>query len=70
MSVTKELAITIAQKDPIAVKMAKILLNENQKIEKRLEKEINLFARCFATQDRQEGINTFLEKRKPMFKGV
>ena len=58
------------QKGPIAVKMAKTLINENQEIERGLEKEINLFARCFATQDRVEGINAFLEKRKPHFKGV
>ena len=66
----EEMAITIAQKGPVAVKMAKTLINENQKIERGLEKEINLFAQCFTTQDRLEGINAFLEKRKPMFKGI
>ena len=70
MSVTEEIARTIAQKAPIAVKMAKTLINENQEIERGLEKEINLFAQCFATQDRLEGINAFLEKRKPKFKGI
>lgn len=70
MSVTEEIAQVIAQKAPVAVKMAKILINENQGIEKGLEKEIDLFARCFATQDRLEGINAFLEKRKPTFKGM
>ena len=66
----EEMAMTIAQKAPVAVKMAKKLINENQEITKGLEKEINLFARCFATQDRQEGINAFLEKRKPQFRGM
>ena len=60
----------VAQKGPIAVKMAKTLINENQEIEEGLNKEITLFAQCFATQDRLEGINAFLEKRKPSFKGV
>ena len=70
MSVTEEIARTIAQKAPIAVKMAKTLINENQEITKGLEKEIEFFARCFATQDHLEGMNAFLEKRKPKFKGI
>lgn len=37
----------IAQKDPIAVKIAKTLINENQEITKGLEKELDFFARCF-----------------------
>ena len=62
--------MTIAQKAPIAVKMAKTLINENQEIEEGLEKELEFFVQCFATQDRLEGINAFLEKRKPQFKGI
>ncbi|MDI6721560.1 MAG: hypothetical protein QMD85_04160 [Candidatus Aenigmarchaeota archaeon] len=50
--------------------MAKTLINENQEIKKGLEKEIAFFARCFITQDRLEGINAFLEKRKPKFKDI
>ena len=70
MIAAEEMAQVIAQKAPIAVKMAKTLINENQEIKEGLEKEINLFAQCFATQDRLEGINAFLEKRKPEFKGI
>jgi len=66
----EEMAITIAQKGPVAVKMAKTLINENQEIGKGLEKEIAFFTKCFATQDRLEGITAFLEKRKPQFKGM
>ena len=70
MAKAEEIASIIAQKNPIAVKIAKTLIKENQEITKGLEKEINLFAQCFATQDRLEGINAFLEKRKPKFKGT
>jgi enoyl-CoA hydratase len=70
MAKAEEMAMVIAQKGPVAVKMAKTMVNENQDIKRGLEKEINLFAQCFATQDRLEGINAFLEKRKPRFKGV
>ena len=66
----EEMAMIVAQKAPIAIKMAKTLINENQEITKGLEKEIAFFARCFTTQDRLEGINAFLEKRKPEFKGI
>ncbi|HHT9137173.1 MAG TPA: enoyl-CoA hydratase/isomerase family protein [Candidatus Wunengus sp. YC60] len=70
MTKAEEIVQSIAQKSPLAVKMAKALINENQEIGKGLEREIALFAQCFATQDRLEGINAFLEKRKPKFKGI
>ena len=70
MAKAEEIAQVIAQKSPVAVKMSKTLINENQEIKKGLEREIDLFARCFATQDRLEGINAFLDKRKPRFMGV
>ena len=70
MTKAEEMSQVIAQKSPIAVKMSKALINENQEITKGLEKEIEFFARCFTTQDRLEGINAFLEKRRPEFKGI
>ena len=39
MAKVEEMAMTIAQKAPVAVKMAKKLINENQEIMKGLEKE-------------------------------
>src|SRR3989338_773468 len=70
MAKAEEIAIVIAQKSPIAVKMAKKLINENQEIKKGLEKEIAFFVQCFTTQDSLERINAFLGKKKPEFKGL
>jgi len=65
-----EMAGIIAQKGPVAIKMAKKLMNENQDIKEGLAREIVSFSECFDTLDHHEGINAFLEKRKPMFKGI
>lgn len=70
MDKTLEIAGIIAQKGPVALKLAKKLINENQEIKEGLEREIVSFSECFNTRDHREGINAFLEKRKPMFKGI
>ncbi len=69
MEKAEEMAQVIAEKSPITIKMAKILINKNQEIKRGLEMEIVSFSECFKTQDHIEGINAFLEKRKPVFKG-
>lgn len=65
-----EMADIIAHRGPVAVKLAKKLINENQMIKEMLEREAVSFSECFNTQDHCEGINAFLEKRKPVFKGI
>jgi len=65
----EEMAAMIAQKSPFALKCAKSLMSENGNREKGLEFEAVSFSECFATEDHLEGINAFLEKRTPRFKG-
>ena len=69
MDKAEEIAKALAQKSPITIKIAKSLINKNLDIKKGLEMEIVSFSDCFASRDHMEGINAFLEKRKPEFKG-
>lgn len=67
-----EMASIIAGKSPIAARFEKELINgalEIQGGQHIFERELAYFYRCFAAEDRIEGINAFFEKRKPDFKG-
>ena len=68
---TFELANKIAEKSPIALQMAKeaVKLASRSNLDEGLRREVDLFAICFSTADKEEGVAAFLEKRKPVFKG-
>lgn len=68
---TMELANKIAEKAPIALQLAKeaVKFASRSNLDEGLRREIDLFALCFSTEDKQEGVSAFLEKRKPVFKG-
>jgi len=70
MDKSEEMAQILAEKSPLAVKMAKNLINKTRDMKRGLEMEIASFSMCFASHDHAEGINAFLEKRKPRFKGL
>lgn len=68
---TMEFAAKIAEKAPIALQYSKeaVKLASRSNLDEGLRREIDLFALCFATEDKQEGVAAFLEKRKPNFQG-
>lgn len=68
---TMELATRIAEKSPVALAMAKTAVKNAARMTLRegLDSEIDLFALCFSTEDKEEGVRAFIEKRKPEFSG-
>ena len=68
---TMELAQKIAEKAPIALQLSKeaVKFASRSNLDEGLRREVDLFAICFSTEDKQEGVAAFLEKRKPVFKG-
>lgn len=65
------LAATIADKSPVAVRIAKetILAAYETPLSQGLELERKAFLFLASTEDRREGIQAFMEKRAPQFKG-
>lgn len=68
---TMEMASKIAEKSPIALSMAKTAVKNAARMNLRegLDSEIDLFALCFSSEDKEEGVRAFIEKRKADFKG-
>lgn len=67
-----ELAATIAKQAPLAIRVIKQSLKSIHELSlsQGLKQERQHFVWLAATQDRQEGINAFLEKRQPQFRGM
>jgi enoyl-CoA hydratase len=68
---TMEIANRIAEKSPIALRLAKeaVRLASRSNLDEGLRREVDLFALCFSSEDKDEGVKAFLEKRKAEFKG-
>lgn len=68
---TMKLAEKIATKAPIALQLSKeaVKFASRSNLDEGLRREVDLFAICFSTEDKKEGVAAFLEKRKPEFKG-
>lgn len=68
---TMEIAKRIAEKGPVAVSLAReaVKIASRSNLDDGLRREVDLFALCFSSEDKDEGVSAFLEKRKPIFKG-
>jgi enoyl-CoA hydratase len=68
---TMEIAGRIAEKSPVALRLAKeaVKLASRSNLDEGLRREVDLFAICFSSADKDEGVRAFLEKRKPEFTG-
>jgi len=66
-----KLAEKLSHRGPVALHMAKVAINNGLQADIRtgMDIEARCFSLCFGTKDRIEGMNAFLEKRKPAFKG-
>jgi enoyl-CoA hydratase len=67
----KRVARAIAEKAPVATRLAKEAVDRayDSTLTLGLEHERRLLYLAFASEDAQEGLNAFMEKRKPNFKG-
>ncbi len=68
---TKELADTIASKSPVALRLIKQAVRTSMRtsLDEGLKQEVTLFSLAFASEDKKEGVEAFLNKRQPTFTG-
>lgn len=68
---TEKLLARLAAGPTKAIGAAKILLNQSSEntLAKQMELEAQSFGACAATEDFVEGVSSFVEKRKAIFKG-
>ena len=71
MEEVKKTIGTILKKGPVAIALAKKVINEGTdlSLEAGLKLEESTFPMIFATEDKNEGVKAFLEKREANFKG-
>lgn len=71
MSTAQEWAQKLAKKPPFTLKMLKAVINANwgADTETAMRVEHDAWAAIFGSEDAKEGMNAFVEKRKPEYKG-
>ncbi|NLB53513.1 MAG: enoyl-CoA hydratase/isomerase family protein [Syntrophomonadaceae bacterium] len=71
MSRAKELAVNLQNKSSVALRAAKRCIEHGQNVElaSGLEFEQKMWALLFSTNDQKEGMEAFIQKRRPQFIG-
>jgi enoyl-CoA hydratase len=72
LDVAKVVALEISAQSPLAVRSVKRAMNAMRSVsdlKQKLEVEAQAFSDVFESYDQKEGTQSFLERRKPVFKG-
>ncbi|KAI7889963.1 ClpP/crotonase-like domain-containing protein [Mucor mucedo] len=66
-----DIALSILPQGPVAIRMAKLAIDRGSHLDmdSGLEIEQSYYAQVIPTEDRLEGLQSFKEKRKPVYKG-
>lgn len=69
LDTARQVALQLAEKSPLAIRTAKkcLVISENLNLASGLVYEQKAWAFLFAGTDRREGMQAFLEKRKPVY---